>query len=147
MYKVLTQTSGHRRSGGEVCMCVSMCVSLPPQCISESTLILADTGQEGPLREPGLSARAPPAQIFIQDVFFTREKEACRRLTRSRWKKSFSEMQRLTGHTGKSAHLSAEVDRWANPDQGVDSHPSALQYNISISVNWQNGPFSSHWYT
>ncbi len=52
-------------------MCVIVCVSLPPQCISESTLILADTGQEGPLREPGLSALAPPAQIFIQDVFFS----------------------------------------------------------------------------
>ncbi len=55
-------------------------------------------------------------------------------------------MQRLTGHTGKNAHLSAEVDRWANPDLGVDSHPSALKYNISISVKWHNGPFSTHRY-
>lgn len=47
-----------------------MCVCLPPQCISESTLILADTGQEGPLRELGLYALTLPAQIFIQDVFF-----------------------------------------------------------------------------
>lgn len=53
-------------------------------------------------------------------------------------------MERLTGHTGKSAHLSGDVDRWENPDLGVDSHPSALKYNIGISVNWQNVPFSSH---
>lgn len=53
-------------------------------------------------------------------------------------------MQRLTGRTGKSAHLGADVDRWANLVLAANSQPSALNRNINISVNWQNVLFSSH---
>lgn len=107
----LTSVKGpslYRKLSGEVCarVRVCLCTSHPSALVNlhSSWLTRARKG----LRAPGLCALAPPAQIFIQDVFFHQGKGGMSQVNQIKMKKSLRDAE--AHQTRREEH--AGVDRY-----------------------------------